>query len=543
MEYKIIEASNHLHYMQHFGIHSLLAKVFAYKQLDDQTVESFLKPKFIYHDFSLLEESADALERMEEAIENKEKVCIYGDYDCDGILATTILVQAFHQRGLEVGYYIPDRTSDGYGLTSYRVSQMADKGYSLIITVDNGVKAFDAVEMANECGIDVIISDHHGFETDLPDAFCVLHTKLSPNYPFKEISGGFLAYKIACALLKKHDKYLYSLASITAISDMMLMFDENRTLVKQGLVFMKENKYPALEALKGEKQEYSVQTLGFTIAPKINSFGRLCELVSPNKLIPFFKLDASKELIDSISQKAIEINSKRQTLTNSQYKQILDETNENFLFSYEKEIHPGIIGLVAGKYTRDYYRPSFVMHYDSGKKIYKGSARGIKEAPLTIIFDDVKDYLEGYGGHQLAGGFSVTKENLEPLKQAIQASIHKLCPTMPVANKEILQIEKEDLTIQAIKQLEALQPTGQGNMEVLFAIKDVSISNVYSLSGGKHCKIAFEVNGQIANALYFNVGAKFDEIMNLKHANLIGTLQINEYLSKESINMILEDIN
>lgn len=451
-------------------------------------------------------------------------------------------MEAFKQRGVQVGYYIPDRISDGYGITAYRVSQMAQKGYQLIITVDNGVKAFEAVEMANECGVDVIISDHHSFDSDLPDAFCVLHTKLSPNYPFKEISGGFLAYKLACALLGKHDKYLYSLASVTAISDMMPMFDENRALVKQGLQFMKENKYPALEALKGEKQEYSVQTIGFTIAPKINSFGRLCEIISPNKLIPFFALDASQELIESISKKAIEINSQRQQLTNSQYKLVNQDASDYCLFSYDKDIHIGIIGLIAGKYTRDYYRPSFVMHYDKASNIYKGSARGIKEIPLTTIFEETKEYLEGFGGHQLAGGFSVKKENLALLQQAIESSIIKHCPIMPKANKEVIAIEQNDLTIQAIRQLEALQPTGQGNLEVIYALENIQIDQVITLSAGKHCKFTFQFNGQKIDALYFNVGNKLNEYLTLKQANFIGTLQINEFLGKQSINMILEAI-
>ena len=199
-----------------------------------------MNPRLIYHDFSLFEEADMTLERIHEAIENEEKICIYGDYDCDGILATTILVQAFKELGVQVGYHIPNRFDDGYGLNIERVEQMAKRGYSLIITVDNGVKAFEAVERANELGIDVIITDHHQFDADLPDACTFIHTKLSPDYPFKEISGGFVAYKLASALLQKQDKYLYCLAAITTISDMMPLLDENRSLVKKALTFMNE---------------------------------------------------------------------------------------------------------------------------------------------------------------------------------------------------------------------------------------------------------------------------------------------------------------
>ena len=161
MKYKTIQLSHTEEIMQKYGVNSLMAKVIESKKIDQKQFEAFMDPHLIYHDFSLFEESDETLERIEEAIENKEKICIYGDYDCDGILATAILVQAFHERGVEVGYHIPNRFTDGYGLNITRVEQMAEKGYSLIITVDNGIKAFDAVEKAGELGIDVIITDHH----------------------------------------------------------------------------------------------------------------------------------------------------------------------------------------------------------------------------------------------------------------------------------------------------------------------------------------------------------------------------------------------
>ncbi|MFQ9633488.1 MAG: DHH family phosphoesterase, partial [Coprobacillus cateniformis] len=282
MEYKIIEPKKYQDIQNQYQVNSLLAKVIDIHEYDQETLQTLLSPRLIYHDFSLFEEADMTLERIHEAIENEEKICIYGDYDCDGILATTILVQAFAELGVQVGYHIPNRFDDGYGLNAARVKQMAQRGYSLIITVDNGVKAFDAVECANELGVDVIITDHHQFDNDLPDAMSFIHTKLSPEYPFKEISGGFVAYKLASALLEKQDKYLYCLAAITTISDMMPLLDENRSLVKKALTFMKSEKYPSLELLLGDQQSYTTTTIGFTIAPKINSFGRLPELCNPN---------------------------------------------------------------------------------------------------------------------------------------------------------------------------------------------------------------------------------------------------------------------
>lgn len=544
MEWLITKDTDYLKYMQQFQVNSLLAKILAYKKLDEAIVNNFLSERIVYHDFSLFLEAEMTLERIQEAIDSDEKICIYGDYDCDGILATTILVQAFKQLGKTVGYHIPSRLEDGYGLNVSRVEQIASKGYTLIITVDNGVKAFDAVEKANELGVDVIITDHHGFEVDLPDACSIIHTKLSPDYPFKEISGGFVAYKLASALLGKHDKYLYCLAAITTVSDMMPLMDENRSLVKRALNFMKEEKYLPLELLLGDNQTYNMQSLGFIIAPKINSFGRLSEMVNPNNVVKFFLNDNSIEFMNSIAANAIKINGKRQELTSKQYQEVLKNTNPNekFLFSHEVEIHEGIVGLVAGKYTRQFNRPSFVMCYDSNSDVYKGSARGIEGLALNDIFSDVKDLLVTYGGHSLAGGFSVTKDNLKILKTNIGKYIDNKFESMPDVKIDALKIEEEDVTKENIKSLSMLEPFGNGNDDVLFYLEDVLVEKVYTLSEGKHLKFDLDLKNTKIQALYFNSGKLIEQFNDQKTIRVVGKLNINNFRNIESINMIIEDI-
>ena len=403
MNWDIKEIHNYNEYMQKYSIHSLLAKIFAQREYNEQDVQGHTSKRLIYHDFSLFLDADLVLDRIQEALENDEKICIYGDYDCDGILSTAILVQAFLELGKKVGYHIPNRFEDGYGLNKERVQQMYEKGYSLLITVDNGIKAYEAIDLANELGIDVIVIDHHDYD-ELPDACAIIHTKMSPDYPFKEICGGFLAYKLASSLLGKHDKYLFSLAAITTISDMMPLVDENKSLVSRGLQFMNEEKYLQLELLIGENQKYNTTTLGFNIAPKINSFGRLPELVNPNHLVRYFLKDVDQKFAIQISQYAKKINSKRQSLTNEQYKNILENSQKDeFLYSYNQEVHEGIVGLIAGKYTHEFQKPSFVMKYDEKNEVYRGSARSIESIPLNQIFDDLKDYFVQYGGHALAG--------------------------------------------------------------------------------------------------------------------------------------------
>lgn len=539
MEYKTIEVKNYQEIQQLYHINSLLAKVIASHDYDKETLQTFMNPRLIYHDFSLFEEADMTLERIYEAIENKEKICIYGDYDCDGILATTILVQAFLELGVQVGYHIPNRFDDGYGLNVERVKQMAERGYSLIITVDNGVKAMDAVECANELGIDVIITDHHQFDADLPDAYAFIHTKLSPSYPFKEISGGFVAYKLASALLKKQDKYLYCLAAITTISDMMPLLDENRSLVKKALTFMKEGKYSSLELLLGDQQNYTTTTIGFTIAPKINSFGRLPELCNPNVLVKYFLKNAPSELMMKVSQLATQINTKRQTLTNEQYTLAQTNMNDEFLYWASEDVHEGLVGLIAGKYTRTYEKPSFVMHYDKKAGIYKGSARSVEGFSLHEFFTSHSEHFVAYGGHSLAGGFTIDEKHFETVYHCIE---EKLKDVNLQSTASALLIDENDLSIDNIESLSLLEPFGMSNEEPLYLLKDAPVEKLYQLSQGKHLKLDILFSKVKLSALYFQHGDLFEQLQNQKIVNLIGTLSINEFRNQKSINFIIKDM-
>lgn len=544
MDWRIINDLDYNHYMQEYKINALLAKIFAYKQYSSQDIDLILSNRLVYHDFSLFSEAEMTLERIEEAIANKEKICIYGDYDCDGILATAILVDAFSQLNVDVGYHIPSRKEDGYGLNVTRVEQMGAKGYSLIITVDNGIKANEAIQKANELGIDVIVTDHHNYDDELPDAFSVIHTKISPDYPYKEISGGFVAYKLASALLKKHDKYLFSLAAITTISDMMPLLDENRALVKRAMTFMKENKYPQLELLLGSNQTYSVTSIGFIIAPKINSFGRLSEIVNPNHLVKYFKRDASVGILKAVSEKAIEVNAKRQELTNKQYQNVLTtlDPNEQFLYAYQNEIHEGIIGLVAGKYTRQYNRPSFVMSFDHEKNLYKGSARAIAGLPLNDIFINVQNELESYGGHALAGGFSVRSDQVELLKEKLTVYLEEKLKEYQPPLVDVIEVDNHEISKVSVKQLEMLEPLGNGNEEMSFYVKDLPVSKVVSLSKGKHLRFDLALPQVKAQALFFNHGDLFEQFKDVKTINAVGKFNINVFNNIESVNLIIEDI-
>lgn len=544
MNWKKYISSEYLQYLNN-GYNSLLSKVMDFKHIDQTQMQ--MMNKMLFHDYHLFDESQEVYERILGAIDSNEKICIYGDYDCDGILATSILVKTFKMLGKDVGYHIPNRFSDGYGLNETRVKQMAEKGYSLIITVDNGIKALDAIDLANELGVDVIVTDHHAISDDLPNAYAFLHTKLSPNYPFKEISGGMVAYKLAYQLLQKHDRYLFCLAAITTISDMMPIVNENRAIVKKALQIMNEYHFPALDLLLGENQTYNVTSIGFIIAPKINSFGRLPDEANINLCVKYFLMgDHSAALkqpfMHEFAKKAIEINKKRQSLTNQLYVGLKPDiqSSDNFIFLYEKPVHEGIVGLLAGKFAKEFNKVSFVMNYDEKNNLYKGSARSVNGFKLNQFLETASEDLLFFGGHDLAAGFSVKYDRIPCFYNKIKTAIENT--VFEEEKISCLVVDEHDLTLENVNSLKLLEPYGNGNEEPIFCIEKVLIKNIVSLTNGKHLRLECMKNNVAFNALYFNCGEKLNHVEQGTYYDIFGTLSVNEYRSYKSIQMILKDV-
>ena len=537
MEFNIYDNNTYQNYIQDFKVTPLVAKILAYHQVDQTRYQDLMATRLKYHSFDLFDEGEMALERIFEAIESSEKICIYGDYDSDGILGTSILVNAFKQLGVDVGFHIPNRFFDGYGLTSSRVEQIHSKGYSLIITVDNGIQAFGAIEKANELGVDVIITDHHEVGQTQPEAMSIIHPKTSYHYPFKEISGGFTAYKLASALLKKHDPYLFSLAGITILSDVMPIIDENRALVKKAIEFMNQNNYPTIALLKDSNALINPTLLNFQVIPKINSLGRLPEIVSPNKLVRYFALLENQNYNVDLAQKIKEVNLKRKEMTQSCYNQIIEKVDAGeFLFFASKKLHQGISGLIASRYTNTYNQPSFVMTYDEQSQMFKGSARSVAGINITGAFRFCDDLLDYYGGHDMAGGFSLKQENLKEFKVRLEQYLKQEQFTAPI--KDAIKVDPRELTIENILDLDKLEPFGPGFEYIDFYFENVTITSLITISNGQHLKFKA---GPI-DCLFFNHGHLLDQLANLNSISFAGKLTINEFRNKKSINVHLSGI-
>lgn len=544
MEWVIQEAKQYQSLMEKRQIGSLLSKVLAIN--GDDTLDQ----AYPLNDFSLFSDSQKAIDRIEKAIKENEKIVIYGDYDCDGIMATSILVRAFELKQVVVGYHIPDRFVDGYGLNVNRVEEMAKKGYSLIITVDNGVSCHEAVKRASELGLDVIITDHHDLPDKLPDAYAIIHTQCSSNYPFKAISGGFVACKLATALLGKQDPYIYCMAALSTVSDMMPMKNENRTLVKKAIEVMKKEKYMTFELLLGENQEYNMTSLGFVLAPKINSVGRLVDGLNPNKCVTYFRhsgafSDKERDFKLQFSSLCHKLNQQRQKMTNTQYeiaKKNMQEIGGALVVS-SSEFHEGLVGLIAGKLMNQFYRPTFVVNYDQTTEIYKGSARSIPGVDLYQALTALKDDLFVYGGHERAGGFSVEKGKWVRFIQNLEVYMNEhLSDDLLVEKKYAIGIESNDISLGNVKELELLQPHGMENEEPIFHLRLHRPQRIETLSNGKHLKMIFELEKAQLQVLYFNHGDMIEDIEGLNEIDLFGQISINKFRNFENIQMILKDI-
>lgn len=544
MEWVIQKAKNIDRIIEERQVGSLLAKVLEING-DHQ-----LNKHYPLNDFSLFRDSQKVLERIQQAIFHNEKIVIYGDYDCDGIMATSILVRAFELLKVNVGYHIPDRFKDGYGLNEKRVMEMYEKGYSLIITVDNGISSHQAIHKANELGIDVIVTDHHDLPETLPEAYGIIHTQISENYPFKAICGGFVACKLASALLGYNDPYIYCMAALATVSDMMPMKNENRTLVKRALEVMSQQKYLSFELLLGENANYNMTTLGFQLAPKINAVGRLVDGLNPNKCITYFRhegafSDKERDFKLQFATACQQLNTQRQKMTTTQY-DIAKKNMQNLsgaLVSVSELFHEGLVGLVAGKMTNEYYRPSFIVSYDQETEIYKGSARSIAGLDLHHLLESLKDDLLVYGGHERAGGFSIVKEKWNSFSNHLNEYMQNhLNEDLFIEKKYAIEIDDIDISLVNVKELELLQPYGMDNEEPIFCLSLHAQPKIETLSNGKHLKMLFELEKTNIQVLFFNKGDLYESLLDKKEFLLFGQLSINKFRNFENIQFILKDI-
>ena len=539
---------------QKYGVNKLLATILANRGIvEEKQIDKFLHPK--RSDFYNPYEMPDmeiAVNRIAKAIENKEKTIIYGDYDVDGITSVTVLKSFLEERGLKVDEYIPNRLNEGYGLNNKAVETIASQGYTLMITVDCGISAIEEVKYANELGIETIITDHHEPGNELPDALAVVDAKRKDNkYPFRNLAGVGVVFKLSQAIgmrlgleEKEYLKYL-DIVCIGTISDIVPLVDENRVIVKLGLKLVEQTKNLGLRSIlkSAGYSKIDSTTISFGVAPRINASGRMGHQEDALKLF------LSKEIneVNELTQKLNDYNRIRQETEKNIYAEAIKQiekdnlTKRNTIVVMGKNWHHGVIGIVSSKITEMYFKPSILLceEDDCGK----GSGRSIPGFDLYEALTECKEFIDRFGGHSMAIGINIKKENFENFKDkleeiATQKHIEDIVPILKID----AQVSLDEISKDMVDSLKELEPFGEENKTPVFVFKNLKIDSIRALSEGKHLKLTLKDSKNIVNAIGFNLGELTNEYKIDDRVDIVGNLEINSFNGMENIQINIKDI-
>ena len=480
-----------------------------------------------FYDPYLLKDMQKAVDRIMRAIEKKDRILVYGDYDVDGITSTYILYKTLLDLGANIDYDIPNRFIDGYGLNYSKCYDIVNDEYNLVITVDNGIKSVHEANIFKENNIDLIITDHHEFESKLPDAYAIIHTGLS-DYPFKPLAGVGVAFKLVQALIGDDALEYIDVVSLGTIADMMPLIDENRAMVNLGLKRLRNSTNIGLNKLIEflDLSLPSVSDVQYKIAPRINACGRM---KSAKLAVELLLCTTNQEALKKIYE-IEENNNKRKKLTSVLYEEALLQVDDNTpaLIIHSPKMHEGVIGIVASRLANDYAKVCVVLKEE--EYTFKGSIRSYNGIDIISVLKELKDLLIRHGGHQNAAGLEYKKENLDAFKKRFNALIPSAKRDEQVEAEGVIDIYKLDLS--QIVDLDQYDLKG-----ALFVFTDVIVESKY-LIRGEHTKII--INHQ-AEAIFFNNKKLYSKICKNKRVTLLGRLDVNTFRGRSKKQILIED--
>lgn len=537
-----------------YGISKQLAAVILNRGVQEEKIATFLNPtRNDFYDPFLMPDMEKAVNRILKAIENKESVLIYGDYDVDGITSITVLKKFLQERGLDAKYYIPNRLDEGYGLNKNALESIKKMNVDLVITVDCGISAIDEVEFGNSLGLEIIITDHHEQLETIPNAYAVINAKRKDSkYPFRSLAGVGTVLKLIQALSiklnlddKEYLKYL-DIVAIGTISDIVPLVDENRIITKLGLKLLEQTKNIGLRTLiqSLDCKKLDSYIVAFRIAPRINACGRLGYEQEAIKLFFTENINEAKEITNMLSK----FNEQRQEIEKHIYDEALevisneDIKTKNAIILGKDNWHHGVIGIVASKLTETFGRPTILIGFDGD--MGKGSGRSIPCFDLHEALCKTSIYLEQYGGHALAVGLSLKRDNFKSFKESFEQyaktakEIQEYIPTIKIDGV----INKDNLTYEFINEIKLLEPFGEKNRQPVFIYKNLKINSIRSLSEGKHLKLNLKDDNLYIDAIGFNLGDLADEYLIGDKIDIVGTLSINTFNGYNSLQIEVQDI-
>ncbi len=518
-----------------------------------------------FHDPFLLKDMDKAVERIRRALECGELICVYGDYDVDGITATCLLSEALQDLGGQVVGYIPDRSEEGYGLNPGAVSRLARQGVGLIVTVDCGITAAAEVEFARSLGLDVVITDHHHCKDKLPAAAAVVDPRREDcSYPFPELAGVGVALKTAQALAPPQEREevfrrFGELAAIGTVADVMRLTDENRSLVRQGLELLGRTRRPGLRALLREAglepgTVPTAVTIGYGLAPRINAAGRMEQAMVALELL----LTRDEARGEELAQALCALNRERQAIELDIYQQceaLLEaqpQLAQPCIVLAGRCWHQGVVGIVASRLAEKYACPAFMISLENG--LGKASCRSFGGFHLFAALERcVHAYaqtrgaplFEAYGGHEMAAGFTIREENIPAFQELIRALVSDYAGGRPMEAAVDVDAEIEhcgQLTVPEVESLSALEPFGAGNPKPALLLRGACVLSCCDVGGGRHLKMKLRRDGVVLDAIFFSANAAACGVSPGGRLDVLFTPQINEFRGSRTVQLQLCDL-
>ena len=507
-----------------------------------------------FHDPFRMKDMDRAAARIRQALDRGEHLAVYGDYDVDGITSTALLTSFLRAHGAKVTPYIPDRIEEGYGLNVPAVTRLAAEGVSLIITVDCGITAVCEVEHARTLGVDVVITDHHKCKDVIPAAVAVVDPcRPDCTYPFRDLAGVGVALKLALALTPEADRpavlqeYL-DLAAVGTVADVMCLLDENRALVRRGLALLAHTRRPGLAALLQETgaagKAITATTIGYTIAPRINAAGRMEQAGVALELLLTSDAARGNELAGALCA----LNRERQTIEQNIYDQCVQllearpELNTPALVLAGEGWHQGVVGIVASRLTEKFSRPAFMICLDGGKG--KGSCRSFGGFNLFGALEKCAYALEGYGGHELAAGFTILEEQVPAFRARMNELVSEHAGGAPMESSLDVDFALDNadlLTVEGVDALSRLEPFGSGNPKPVISLTG-TVTACSAVGGGRHLKLRLRCGRRVLDGIFFSAANAGADLAQGDRVDVAFTPQINEFRGNRSVQLHVCDL-
>lgn len=539
MSQEIVQGSKYVWRLPHID-HDLVMKFAAEFNLSIPLVQTLVARGFLeseqirnfllvsrenhVHDPVLMKDAQKAVDRILKAIENKEKILIFGDYDVDGITSSSLVMMALLPLGAQVNFFLPNRARDGYGLSTKVVQRAAENGYSVIITVDNGTTAFDPALKAKELGIDLIITDHHKPHAKIPEAYALINPHQDDcQYPFKYFAGVGVAFKVVSLLYQQKGLELpekvIELLLLGTVADVVPLIGENRYWVRRGLAHINKKESFAIKVLKENnkfaKPMITSTDIGFTLTPQINALGRLDD---PRSGVTFL-IGSNKKEIELVGRTLLELNQARKEIEKTIFQEVkakidakhIDLTQENIIIAASDTWPTGVIGLVASRLVSAYGKPTLLFHLTKSG-LAKGSCRSIPEFSMFDALTQCADLLETFGGHAQAAGLALKVDNISALKAKLEVKIAAELTEFDLLQKLRIDAEAKlpDFSSKFMQDMVHLEPFGHENAQPYFYVKNVVLVQRPTLLKDVHIKCVIFADGVIKPLIFFNRPELFD---------------------------------